>query len=394
MHLRHSTKRPFFAAQANQRHIIFVATNMTWGGSEELWTGAALDLFRNGLPIGVSVHGYQPQGRNIVKLSELGVQVQIRTYPLVKRVWRKVFAMHRAPLEIEVSSLLRANPPALVIVSGDAEVPIEFLERCVVKNVPFATICQANTEYFWPDDKMAGRYRKVMSAAQRCYFVSRANRELFERQIGCELSNTEIVRNPYNVRIDAAPNWPPFNANSTLRFACVGRLDPPSKGQDILLEAFASNVWKKRDWALTFYGTGPAGDILGRLARRFELSDRVKFAGFVDDVEEIWTENHLLVMPSRYEGLPLAIVEAMICGRTVVATAVAGNSEIIEDGVTGFLADAPTVSSVGNALERMWSRRFELEKFGAAAALSIRQQVPSDPAKIFAEKIKSLVGLG
>ena len=47
-------------------------------------------------------------------------------------------------------------------------------------------------------------------------------------------------------------------------------------------------------------------------------------------VEEIWASNHVLVMPSRAEGFPLAIVEAMLCARPVLASDVAGNSEIVE----------------------------------------------------------------
>jgi len=45
----------------------------------------------------------------------------------------------------------------------------------------------------------------------------------------------------------------------------------------------------------------------------------------------------------------------MLCARPVVATDVAGNSEVVEDGITGFLADAPTVRNLGNAMERLWT---------------------------------------
>jgi glycosyltransferase involved in cell wall biosynthesis len=129
---------------------------------------------------------------------------------------------------------------------------------------------------------------------------------------------------------------------------------------------------------------------LERLVRRLYLSDRVNFVGHVSSVEEIWASNHVLVMPSRFEGLPLAMIEAMLCGRPVIATDVAGHSEVIEDGVTGFLADAPTVGSMVNALERFWARRDDVRSIGAAAARKIRQLFPSDPVRIFAEKIKSL----
>jgi glycosyltransferase involved in cell wall biosynthesis len=75
------------------------------------------------------------------------------------------------------------------------------------------------------------------------------------------------------------------------------------------------------------YGEGLKRNGLERLAQRLGISDRVVF-GFMP-VEEIWARNHVLVMLSRLEGLPLTMVEAMLCRRPVVATDVAGHSEII-----------------------------------------------------------------
>jgi glycosyltransferase involved in cell wall biosynthesis len=227
--------------------------------------------------------------------------------------------------------------------------------------------------------------------AQRWYFVSRAIQRLVEKQIGHEFLNAEIICNPFNVDRNASLRWPPLGDGSMLRMACIGTLHPPSKGQDILLEALADSVWKNRNWRLTFYGEGPMRDRLERMVLRYALQDRVGFAGFVEDVEKIWVENHALVMSSRYEGLPLAIVEAMLCARPVVATDVGGNSEIVDDGVTGFLAESATVRSVARTLERFWNRRSNLEEIGKAAARSIRRQVPADPVRVFSEKVKKLI---
>jgi glycosyltransferase involved in cell wall biosynthesis len=82
----------------------------------------------------------------------------------------------------------------------------------------------------------------------------------------------------------------------------------------------------------------------------------------------------------------------MLCGRPVVATNVAG-AEVVEDGVTGFLAEAATVGSMGTALERFWARKDEAEAIGAVAAKRIRQLVPPDPVRVFADEIRKLLSM-
>ena len=157
------------------------------------------------------------------------------------------------------------------------------------------------------------------------------------------------------------------------------------------MEALAGPAWAARNWRLTLYGDGPAREGLQRVVRRFALQDRVVFAGFVAGVERIWAENHVLVMPSRYEGLPLAMVEAMLCARPVVATDVAGHSEIVEEGITGFLADAPMVASIAGVLEKLWCHRHNLKQMGEAGAKRIRAHIPADPAQVFSQKLQCLL---
>ena len=130
--------------------------------------------------------------------------------PIWTRVWRRVTVLCRdSHLVAEVRTLIAKKSPLLIVFSdGGIVSPIEPLELCVAEQVPFVTIGQANSEDWWPSDEDAHRYRKVLSAAIRCYFVSNANRRLFEKQIGCQLSNAEVVRNPFNIDFDASPPWP------------------------------------------------------------------------------------------------------------------------------------------------------------------------------------------
>jgi glycosyltransferase involved in cell wall biosynthesis len=118
----------------------------------------------------------------------------------------------------------------------------------------------------------------------------------------------------------------------------------------------------------------------------------VIFAGHENDVSRIWARNHALVLPSRFEGLPLVIVEAMLCGRPVITTDIAGNAEYLEEGVTGFVAQAPTVDLLDDAMERAWARRGDWKSIGLAARESIVAKLPKDPIQVFADKLVKIAG--
>jgi glycosyltransferase involved in cell wall biosynthesis len=390
-------KRPaFYSPPVTNTKVAMVAAKLAvpWGGSEELWSRAAVHLVEQGFVVAASVGEWLPLHHRVRNLMHNGVRVYLRPdrYPLWKRVQRKILSNGSSHETVEVERFLSVERPRLVVLScGAALPPITFIELCVSKGLRFVTIGQANHEGLWLEDGLAERYRRALPTALRCYFVSTANLRLAEKQIGCELPNAEVVRNPFNVDVNASPPWLPLDKDSEVRFACVARLHPSSKGQDLLLEALADPVWRDRRWHLTLYGDGPMRNVIERLVHRFNLGHRVTLAGFVPRVEDIWAANHALILPSRFEGLPLAMVEAMLCKRPVIATDVAGHSEIIEDGITGFLADAPTVPNLTRVLERVWDRRLDLEKMGIEAAKSIRKNVPQDPVKVFSNKIRSLL---
>jgi glycosyltransferase involved in cell wall biosynthesis len=377
------------------RRVVFVTTpNLDpWAGAEELWSRAALDLLGQGFPVSASVLEHSPLHPRMRDLRTRGVDLWLRPdwYPLHRHPLSRFRARQIGHTAFAVGRLLAARPPGLVVLSHGGPIPpLELLELCVAKNRPFVTIGHLNHEGTWYPDEQAERLRAVLRAASRCFFVSRANLRLAEKQLGSELTNAEVVWNPVNVRYDASPPWPTVGNDGEWRFACVARLFPAGKGQDLLFEALAGPLWASRPWRLFVYGQGDMRGTLERLAGKLGLSDRIVFAGFKAP-EEIWAENHVLVMPSRYEGLPLAMVEAMLCGRPVVATNVAGHAEIIEDGVSGFLADAPTASNISAALERFWERRNEAAEIGKAGSLRIRQLFPVDPVRIFSDKLKELV---
>ena len=102
--------------------------------------------------------------------------------------------------------------------------------------------------------------------------------------------------------------------------------------------------------------------------------------GFSNNIEEVWREHHALVLPSRFEGNALAMIEAMLCGRMPIVTDVGRVTELVDDNRSGFIAPAATAELIDDALERAWQRRHEWQQMGAIAAADIRHRHSLRPA--------------
>jgi glycosyltransferase involved in cell wall biosynthesis len=370
-----------------------------WGGSEELWSRAASIVAEKGHRVSVFKTLIDEMHPSIQRLKSLSCPVRdLERVRLPQRLLNLLLPARYqlTPARKHVLFLapyLKLRRPDLVIISqGDNYDGLHFGHLCRKLKQPYILICQKATDHFWPPDKSRRYMREVFESAVQCFFVSNHNRSLTEDQIGTQLSNASVVRNPFLVPRDKPLSWP-GNEDKEWRLACVARLYLLDKGQDILLRVLAQEKWKKRNLFVSFVGHGINREGLIELAKRLEVS-KVSFVGQTKDVPGIWKEHHALIMPSRCEGLPLALVEAMLCGRTAIVTNVGGNSEVVEDQVTGFLAAAASEADIDHALEKAWERRQEWREMGQLAASRIRELVPAEPEMEFAgylmEAVKTL----
>jgi glycosyltransferase involved in cell wall biosynthesis len=364
-----------------------------WAGSEELWGQSARGLAEEGHEVSALVPRYTPLAPRLQQLQEAGARIQLRAETRARwpvRVWRKLESRVRPRLDPDLAWIEAQQPDLVCVSNGNYFDGLCYMEFCAEHGIPFVGIAQANAEWLWPNDDMADRIRAVYEKARAGFFVSKANLTLAQTQLGEAIPRAEIVRNPFNVSRDALPAWP--GDDGMVRWACVARYEPSAKGQDLLFEVMASEKWKQRPVIISLFGAGPNEQSLRRMALQCGLEGKIHFRGHVDDVESIWREHHALVLPSRYEGLPLAIVEAMHCGRPCIVTDVAGNTELVEDNVSGFVAAAATADLLDEALERAWSRKGDWPEMGRRAAAEVRRLVPADPASVFAKRLVEIVG--
>jgi glycosyltransferase involved in cell wall biosynthesis len=377
--------------------IAFVndVTGSRTSGCQVLWAESALHLQENReARVALAFRaGSRPDLGKVTQLLEKGCpHVQERSAPpgmaakIMRRFWNK-----KKSTDSRIPSLLwlESLKPDLVVVCQSGCIGVDFWgPRLRKKNIPYVTLTQCADIHMWKPDDENDLLREGYLNALRNFFVSAGNRRSVETMLGIPLANSEVICNSFQATFDQHFTWP--SQQSPLRLACVARLYPPAKGQDILLQALAGEKWKSRDVHLSLVGSGSCLRSLQQLVKTLGLEPQVTFMGHVRDISSIWDRHHLLVMPSRYEGMPLAVLEALLRGRPCVLTDVAGHAEYITEGENGFLAEAPTVSHLDAALERAWKRRVDLEEMGKQALARACLQIPTDPAAGFARKLVSL----
>jgi Glycosyltransferase len=368
--------------------FIFVSTLTAspWGGSEELWSQAALRLAQMGHAVTVSVCYWPEPAEGVQRLRRAGCRIVWRRRSPVNFVLKNLIKNHETRKARR--RLQRATPHLVVLSSGNFVPDLSWCEACRQLEIPYATISQAVAACWWPSDTNACRLREAYGGARGLYFVSSENVRFVERMLGCRLLDARVVRNPFNV--DYAVQCPFPQEDGCWRLACVARLEPDAKGQDLLLEVLQQDKWRERSVKLSLFGEGHNAQSVRQLASLYRLN-HVTFCGHAENVEEIWRKHHLLVLPSRFEGLPLVLVEAMLCARPAVVTNVAGNPEVVEDGETGFVAAAATAAHLDEAMERAWQHRGNWRAMGVEAARQIRRLVPPDPAGEFVKELMTLV---
>jgi glycosyltransferase involved in cell wall biosynthesis len=357
-----------------------------WGGSEELWSRAAAVLLGRGHEVAVNFKRRKAPVPQLEGLRQLGAEIHLRRGVSMGRKIRRVMR-HVGWGKRPHSGWLRQARPDFVLVSlGYHTDDVSITRTCRALGIPYGLLLQAASPHQWIDAHQWETHREAYAGAARCYFVSDENRRTIESNLALDLSSASIVDNPFNVSLDAAPAWPV--AGEPWKLACVARLQFNAKGQDLLLHVLRQSKWRARPLEIVLWGhDGGNRRHIEELIALHKLQRHVKFGGFADDVASIWRDHHGLILPSRFEGNPLAMIEAMLCGRVPIVTNVGRAAELIDDNHTGFIAPAATVELVDDALERAWQRRHDWRDMGAAAARTIRQRHSLRPAEDFADAL-------
>lgn len=344
-----------------------------WGGSEELWAVAALELRASGHEVYISILRHERTAPRLQQLIDAGCTVVYRKgfirpgLPFKKRVPKKAWNFVSEKIQNPYQPFFKIGLDVIVYTGAcdSFKNDLNFVRAIGQSSLPLVNINQVNWEYLRTfDDFEAEVIVRGHQRAQRNLFVSQRNLDVLERFVAAKIPRAQVVRNPVNLKETGMIAMPP---EVPVQFGTVANLLANHKGQDLLFDVLRQPRWLERNWHLNLYGEGIDENYLKRLCAFYGLSERVTFHGKVANIRAVWAANHLLVMPSRLEGTPLAMVEAMLCGRPVLMTDVGGHSEWVRDGINGYLAEAANTLSLQRTLERSWTDRAQWTERGRVA---------------------------
>jgi glycosyltransferase involved in cell wall biosynthesis/GT2 family glycosyltransferase len=323
--------------------VVHVIDSTDFGGAEQVLLQLARGLDR-GAWRSIVIHDQRAE-RLGQRLAELGIEA-VATDLAGARPWLRVPAITRTVRRLRpdivhvhrpwprsgrvaLAAATLARPEAIIVTdhlaSGRASLRRRIVERLVTARV--ATWIAVSP------DVSRGLVQTLGAPGDRVRTV--LNGVAVDRQASGRESSDDIR---------------PAEAARTGRLLVMLAQLRPQKRHEILLEALTT---LPEDVTAVLAGDGPERPRIEARVAELGLGSRVHLAGFVEDVRALLDGADIVVLPSRFEGLPLALLEAMAVGRPIVATDVPGTRELVTDGQTGLLVRPDDPDQLANAIRRL-----------------------------------------
>jgi len=350
-------------SRSSNPKVLYALTSTDFGGAENGVRELCLRIGAYGFdPILCSL---LPPGRMAREVADAGIPVfsldlaeQARMWDSTRGVVRLARHLQRHQVDLVHSCLYRSNV-------------ISSLSSRLSRQRPKLVTSQHSLTPRGNDMKAGLLVKRTRRLSDRVVAVSRAVEEVLIRDGGVAPHRVE--------RIDNGIDTSEFRLDGDNRLRgdlgideqesillVVGRL-AFVKGYDVLLRSLARLARKDLQCRLLVVGEGPELRALESLVEELEIADRVLFLGFRENVASIYGASDIFVLPSRREASPNALLEAMASGCAIIASAVGGVPEMVNDEDSALLVPPSDEIALAESLERLILDRGLRERLGTKA---------------------------
>lgn len=279
---------------------------------------------------------------------------------LKRLIKRKILNLHfEDDQNILLSNYLKSNKADHVLFQYGVTAKKGY-KACIKAKIPYTVHFHGYDAYINKFDK--NFYKEVLSSAKNVVVVSK-NMEKRLHYLGCDSNKITII--PYGSNFEIEKQNPANNKDKT-KFLAVGRF-VEKKAPYLTILAFAQAVKTNSSLELIMVGDGMLLSVCKDLVKALELGENVHFYGSCShaEVQKLMQETNFFIQHSKQaengdsEGLPNAIIEALILNKPVISTYHAGIPEIVKDGINGLLSSEGNVNSMAENILKSINLNFQ-----------------------------------
>lgn len=388
--------------QDGSSQILGIFPSEIRGGAEEYVLTVLAEVVRAGFRVAVA---FPPRAATAGLVDEFRT-AGVAYYPLEIAETGDRRAENRRHLKrllLTLQLLLRVRPDAVQLTLGTPEFGLGSILACALAHVPTMVVFQLVPGVAGFGKRKLRLYRWARLSRQVWVAVSEDNRRLLCDSFGA--GRGEVVR-IYNGAAAAA--FPPSEENATVASArakvreelglpldsrvllTVGRLHP-QKGYVDLVRIARYIVDAFPGVCFVWVGDGEQRQELEQLAKGAGLLESIRLLGFRRDLTRLMSAADLFLFPSRYEGFPLALLQAMAIGLPIIASDCSSIPEIISDRIHGVLFPAGEVLALYHSVCWALNHPNEMQTMAARAKVRVKE---FSPERMIAESLTVLRELG
>ena len=332
--------------------ITFFISSLSGGGAERVVCNLSNYLVKNGHDITVLTVGKTNNEYNLderVKVISLEGKNRIRFYPL--RVLVKMLRLKKYLKE------------------SDADLTAVFLPRSIKsvfhykKYIKTPVVVTESVDPHIYDDKKIRWLLKCFTLADGAVFLTEEAEKFYKDKI--TLKSSIVIPNAVN------PEFlkPRFNGERRKAIVAVGR-HTEQKNFPLLINAFSEIVKDYPEYTLEIYGKGKLTEDYKKQCEELGIADKVIFPGFCQNIQDKIYDAGAFVLSSDFEGIPVALIEAMALGVPCISTDCGGGGArfLIKDGINGILVPVKDKNKLAEAIKKVLSDASFAEKLSENAA--------------------------
>lgn len=355
------------------RSVLFLSlmNGSAWGGSEEQWYQLALWMANHDYKIGVAVFDWEAKKQKLVTLENAGCKIYLipNNGKGIFKTWRQEKALNDIPF---------SSYDLVYVNQGGWKDVAHGPFKSLYKKLPAYALSFHNYEQ--GANMSSGKVNILKNWIKHASVSIAATGMVFktlEEEYSIFTKHKEVSYSPPTFEIPTVPTpYPPMQDDKTVSFLVLGALDITRKAQDVLIRVLSATQWKNRNWHLNIYGEGKDHEELQDLIIRLNLNDKIFLKGFSNDAKQCLTDCHLLIHATRFDAMPISVIEGMAMARPCLVTDIGDMAQWVESNHNGYVVEKISEEALQTQMEKAWSRRDQWAQMGANAFETFQKKYP------------------